>query len=137
MSSKTVVAQVRNIASGTPVYAAESGTVAGSDSSKRAASYPACRTQSPAPQPNFVKIQGSDGYYTVYAHVKPTVTQGQVTAGQQIGVTDTSGCQSNPHIHMTRRDANGNFYNFHLPCGNAEPTSSFSDGLIDDNVDPI
>jgi murein DD-endopeptidase MepM/ murein hydrolase activator NlpD len=84
-----------------------------------------------------VKIKGSDGYYTVYAHVKPTVTSGQVSAGQQIGTLDASGCQSHPHIHMTRRDAAGNNYNFHLPCGNAEPTNSFSDGLVDDNVDPI
>ncbi len=126
-----------NIAVGTPVYAAESGTVTQTASTNVHASYPACATQNPAPQPNFVKVKGSDGYYTVYAHVTPTVTSGQVTAGQQIGITDASGCQSNPHIHMTRRDANGNFYNFHLPCGNAEPTSSFSDGLIDDNVDPI
>lgn len=127
-----------NIAYGTPVYAAESGTVSQTDSSKGPAPWPTCQKQSPAPQPNFVKVKGSDGYYTVYAHVKPSVATGTpVSAGTQIGVTDNSGCQSNSHIHMTRRDASGNNYNFHLPCGNAEPTTNFADGLIDDNVDPI
>jgi murein DD-endopeptidase MepM/ murein hydrolase activator NlpD len=125
--------------SAVPTNAAESGTVVNTDGSKGPASYPSCRTQRPAPQPNYVKMKGSDGFYTVYAHVKPTVpvSNNPIPAGTQIGVVDASGCQSGPHIHMTRRDASGNNYNFHLPCGNAEPTTNFADGLIYDNVDPI
>jgi hypothetical protein len=81
---------------GTPVYASEGGTVAkeASGNGPAAGGYPSCVGKS-SPT-NFVKIKNpSDGYYTVYAHVTPTVANGAtVTAGQQIGVTDNSGCQS-------------------------------------------
>ncbi len=61
---------------GTPVYAAEGGTVVAeaSGNGPAAQGYPACAGQNmPA---NYVKIQGSDGYYTVYVHVTPTVATG-------------------------------------------------------------
>src|SRR5947207_8100803 len=81
---------------GTPVYASEGGHVdsVGTGNGSASNGYPAClSTISPA---NFVKIQNdTDHYFTVYAHVTPSVSKGQqVTAGQQIGVTDISGCQS-------------------------------------------
>ncbi len=84
---------------------------------------------------NYVKIQGSDGYYTVYVHVTPTVATGvHVNQGQQIGVTDNSGCQLGGHIHMRRTDPSGTPVNFKLPCVNPLPTNNFADGVVDDDV---
>lgn len=120
---------------GTPVYASEGGTVSSEASTNGPATggYPTCVGKG-APV-NYVKIKGSDGYYTVYAHVKPTVATGAtVTAGQQIGVTDNSGCQSGGHIHMSRKDPNNNPVNFEIPCTNPLPTTNFADGLVNDDV---
>lgn len=123
---------------GTPVYASEGGTVAKTATGNPAASYPSCTTANPHPQPNFVKIKGSDGYFTIYAHVTPQVSNGAtVQAGQQIGVTDKSGCQSAGHVHMSRKDPSGNPVNFTIPCVNPIPTTSFSDGVIVDNDEPL
>jgi hypothetical protein len=48
-----------------------------------------------------------------YVHVKPVGDP--VTQGQQIGVTDNSGCQSGDHIHMARKDPNNSPVNFTVP----------------------
>jgi len=119
---------------GTAVYAAEGGTVAAEASGNGPATqgYPGCAGQNvPA---NFVQIKGNDGYFTSYVHVTPTVAIGVPTsAGQQIGVTDNSGCQSGGHIHMVRRDPNKNPVNFTIPCVNPLPTNNFADGLVNDD----
>jgi murein DD-endopeptidase MepM/ murein hydrolase activator NlpD len=121
-------------ADGTPVYAAEAGTVVKADGTNGPAAYPACVGSVPASPANYVKIQGSDGYFTVYVHVTPTVAVGTpVTQGQQIGVTDNSGCQSGGHIHMRRTDPNGTPVNFTVPCVNPLPTTNFSDGVVNDD----
>jgi len=57
-----------------------------------------------------------------------------VTQGQQIGVTDNSGCQLHGHIHMRRTDPSGTPVNFTIPCVNPLPTNNFADGLLDDDV---
>ena len=124
---------------GTPVYAAESGKVVAvaKGNGPAAQGYPACVTQNgvPAAPANFVKILGTDNYNTVYVHVTPSVAVGvQVSQGQQIGVTDNSGCQSGGHIHMRRTDHNGTPVNFTIPCVNPLPTNNFADGLVDDDV---
>ena len=98
-----------------------------------AGGYPAC--VGTGALVNYVKIKGSDGYYTVYAHLTPTVaTNASVSAGQQIGVTDNSGCQSAGHIHVARKDPNNNPVNFTIPCTNPLPTSKFADGVVNDDV---
>ncbi len=57
---------------------------------------------------NYVKIKGLDNYYTIYFHITPTVSQGQhVFQGNQIGITDNSGCQRRPHLHVQRKDPSG------------------------------
>jgi murein DD-endopeptidase MepM/ murein hydrolase activator NlpD len=120
---------------GTKVFAAESGTVVavGTGHPPAAQGFPACQGQGAIP--NYVKIKGSDGHFTVYVHITPSVTVGaSVTQGQQIGVTDNSGCQSHPHLHMARKDPSNNPVNFTIPCPNKLPTSTFADGLADDDV---
>jgi hypothetical protein len=120
---------------GTNVYAAEAGTVVSIGTGNPPASYPACVGRVPAWPANFVKIRGNDGYFTVYVHVTPTVAVNtQVSQGQQIGVTDNSGCQSGSHIHMARKDPNNNPVNFTIPCVNKLPTNSLWDGLVNDDV---
>jgi hypothetical protein len=120
---------------GTPVYAAEAGTVVAEAKGNGPASWPSCAGQVPPASANFVKIKGNDGYFTAYVHVTPTVANNApVKQGDQIGVTDTSGCQQGGHVHMTRKDPNGNPVNFTVPCVNPLPTKNFSDGLVDDVV---
>jgi murein DD-endopeptidase MepM/ murein hydrolase activator NlpD len=121
---------------GTPVYAMESGTVVAVSTGQPAASYPACSSLTPRPPGDYAKIKGIDNYTTLYFHMNPSVTVGQqVIAGQQIGVLDNSGCQSAPHLHVGRKDSQGNNVNFTIPCVNPLPTSTtkFNDGSIDDN----
>lgn len=122
---------------GTPVYAAEAGQVVAVNSGAGAApgGYPACIGTGAAG--NYVKIQGSDGYYTIYFHVMPlpSIVKGvKVTAGQEIGTLDNSGCQSGAHTHVARKDSSGNPVNFTLPCTNPVPTIKYYDGLVDDSV---
>ena len=123
---------------GTPVYAAEAGTVdkIATGNGPAAQAYPACAGQGvPA---NYVKIKGDDGYFTVYVHVTPTVAVGaRVALGDQIGVTDNSGCQSGGHVHMIRKDPSGIPVNFTIPCVNPQPTNTLYDGLVNDDVPDI
>jgi murein DD-endopeptidase MepM/ murein hydrolase activator NlpD len=120
---------------GAPVYASEGGTVVSTLSGTGPAPqpYPTCRGTGALV--NYVKIKGTDNYFTVYAHVTPIVKTGAtVTAGQQIGTADNSGCQNVPHIHMARKDPSGTPKNFHIPCVNQDPTTNFADGLAYDDV---
>lgn len=118
---------------GTPVTAMESGTVvaAVSGNGPAATPYPNCQG---APG-NYVKIRTSDGYFTVYFHMTPTVNTGdQVSAGQTIGNLDPSGCQTAAHLHVARKDPNNTPVNFKIPCVNPLPTSSYDDGTVEDDV---
>ena len=105
--------------------------------------YPAC--VGTGSSGNYVKIQAvassvcpgssGDNYSTIYFHVKPSVSVGQcVTASQQIGTLDNSGCQSGAHTHIARKDPSGIPVNFTVPCTNPLPRYSFYDGLVDDSV---
>ncbi|MDE3178092.1 MAG: M23 family metallopeptidase [Acidobacteriota bacterium] len=123
---------------GTPVLAMEAGEVTYTQSGEPPApeGYPACLGKGGHHATNYVKIKGADGYYTAYVHVTPTVTVNTpVTAGQEIGTLDNSGCQSGAHTHIKREDANGVVYNFRIPCTNPDPTTNFWDGTVDDWVD--
>lgn len=89
---------------------------------------------------NYVKIKStSDNFFTIYYHVQPSVSANQsVTAGQQIGTLDNSGCQSGAHLHMGRKDTTNAPVPFTIPCTNPLPTTKFEDGLVsdDDASDP-
>jgi murein DD-endopeptidase MepM/ murein hydrolase activator NlpD len=64
----------------------------------------------------------------------PVVSVGDVvSAEQQIGTLDASGCQSHAHLHVARRDPNGNAVNFTIPCTNPIPTKFLDDGTTLDN----
>lgn len=57
----------------------------------------------PGGDENFVVVQGSDGMYTIYAHVTPSVVVNQtVSAGQKIGTVDDTGVTNGPHVHLCR-----------------------------------
>jgi murein DD-endopeptidase MepM/ murein hydrolase activator NlpD len=105
-------------------------------SGQPSAPYPACKSTVPRPPGDHVKIKAdSDTYVTLYFHMTPSVTVNQhINAGDQIGVLDSSGCQSHPHLHVGRKDPNGVTVNFTIPCVNPLPTTKFDDGTIDDNV---
>ncbi len=123
---------------GTPVYAMESGTVIDEVSTAGPVpeGWPACDTKTGHHAGNYVKIKAdSEGYTTLYFHVKPSVGYVHVNAGQQIGVLDNSGCQTGAHTHVQRKDANGSPVNFTIPRTNPLPTKEFYDGLVDDWVD--
>jgi hypothetical protein len=118
------------IAVGTPVYAAEGGTVTAVQSGiahdpnsnvfNPGTSTPKCAGK--AETADYVWITGSDGAVTKYYHVTPTVSNGQrVTAGQQIGTVDVSGCSSGPHVHV-QREVSGSKVNFVLT--NCAPNAS-------------
>ena len=116
---------------GAPVYAMESGTVVAvvSGNGPSSLGYPACAGTGAAG--NYVKVKGSDGYFTIYFHVAPSVSNGQnITQGQQIGVLDNSGCQSGAHLHVGRKNPSGSTVNFTIPCTNPTPTTTFFDGLV-------
>src|SRR5581483_1020434 len=120
---------------GTPVYAMEEGDVVAAVGTNGPASqpYPNCLGA-----PGNVKIKGLDNYYTIYFHITPTVLQGQhVFQGNQIGITDNSGCQRRPHLHVQRKDPSGTPVNITIPCLNPTPTTRFDDGDADDDVPDI
>ncbi len=120
---------------GATVTAMEGGTVVFAKSDAGPASYPACKTATPRPAGNYAKIKTTDGYFTIYFHMKPSVKNGDtVTPGQSIGTLDNSGCQSKAHLHVGRKDPSGNPVNFTLPCTNPTPSKWFYDGLVDDAV---
>ncbi len=55
------------------------------------------------PYGNQVRIQHDGGFTTVYAHLaQPLVSIGQtVHGGQEIGLADTTGRATGPHLHLT------------------------------------
>lgn len=80
---------------GTPLYAAADGVVIGvddSDASCRGASYG-----------KWVLVKHNNGLTTLYAHMSSFgVSEGQnVTAGQKIGLSGSTGYSTGPHLHFT------------------------------------
>ncbi|MFE9139706.1 transglycosylase family protein [Streptomyces sp. NPDC007355] len=61
-----------------------------------------------------VVIQHDDGMYSVYAHLSTAaVAQGmKVTAGQQVGLSGSTGNSSGPHLHFEVRSSNS--YSAHV-----------------------
>ncbi|MGH9431862.1 MAG: M23 family metallopeptidase [Terriglobia bacterium] len=132
---------------GTPVYAMEAGKVVAAPGNYGPApeGYPACAVPGGTHTGNYVKIQAvssgvcagssGDGYSTIYFHVKPLggiVMGACVSAGQEIGTLDKSGCQSGAHTHIARKNPSGIPVNFTIPCTNPIPTTNFWDGLVGD-----
>ncbi|MBI2552035.1 peptidoglycan DD-metalloendopeptidase family protein [Candidatus Uhrbacteria bacterium] len=60
---------------------------------------------------NHVRIRHSNGYLTIYAHLAPDSIRveedSDVTPGQQIALSDTSGFSRGPHLHFEVRDPDG------------------------------
>jgi hypothetical protein len=116
---------------GAPVYAPEGGTV------HIQGGYP--HINQPASQcagqhypANYINITDANGNRTRLVHVTalPGLSEGQtVSAGQQVGTVDNSGCTSAPHVHMSRKQA-GTVVNFTIPCDNSHFDSS---GFYDDS----
>ena len=82
------------VPTGTPVYAAKSGEVVeladGLPEGDRSTS-----------NGNFVRINYDDGTQGVFIHLKSVSVNEfeQVTAGQQVGLSNDTGSSSNPHLH--------------------------------------
>ncbi len=61
---------------------------------------------------NYVTVLTEDGYELTYGHLKQdsvTVSVGQqVVSGEALGVVGSSGCSSQPHLHLEIRDPSGN-----------------------------
>lgn len=120
---------------GAPVSTADAGTVTKVVSGNPHINQPASSCAGQGYPANYVEITGGDGYVTRYVHVTATVAQGDpVSAGQQIGTVDISGCTSGPHVHMARHSSAGVIVNFTIPCDNShfDAANTFyddSDGL--------
>ena len=84
---------------GVPIFAALDGTVIETHDGE-----PDMNTTSPDVPANYVKIDHGDGLTTAYLHMKRNsvaVSVGQpVKAGEQIGLTGSSGRSSAPHLHF-------------------------------------
>ena len=70
-----------------------------------------CGGAVPRGEGNYVKLEHSDGTFTIYAHMKNgTVTNkpigSSIQAGEYLGKIGSSGNSSGPHLHFDVRDAN-------------------------------
>ncbi|MEK7606631.1 MAG: peptidoglycan DD-metalloendopeptidase family protein [Patescibacteria group bacterium] len=94
--------------SATKVYAAGDGEVL----TRIQASDAVCKK---LPYGNHIIIRHSNGYLTLYAHLKYgtiLVSKGnKVSAGQEIATADNTGCSSGSHLHFEVRDSKGNKVN--------------------------
>jgi len=97
---------IPNIQIGTPVYAAEAGTV-----NIISYGWDPCGCGKVCNPANFVSIRSaSDNYITQYVHVTPlpSLSPGtHVNPGDQIGTVDMSGSSCDPHVHMARYTPSG------------------------------
>ncbi len=84
---------------GVPIFAALDGTVIAAHDGEFD-----MNTMFNSSPPNFVKIDHGNGQTTLYDHLKKgsvaVVVGQQVTAGQQIGLTASSGNSTAPHLHF-------------------------------------
>lgn len=90
---------------GTPIYAANSGTVIGSsnDCTHSSAGVGACNHG--GGYGNHVWIQHDNGYQTIYGHmINTAVSTGEyVSKGQLIGYSGSTGWSTGPHLHFELR----------------------------------
>ena len=90
---------------GTPIYAANSGTVidTSNDCSHSSAGVGACNHG--GGYGNHVWIQHDNGYQTIYGHmINTTVSTGEyVSKGQLIGYSGSTGWSTGPHLHFELR----------------------------------
>jgi murein DD-endopeptidase MepM/ murein hydrolase activator NlpD len=97
---------VPGIQIGTPVFAAEAGTIL-----QLSFGWDPCGCNNVCNPGNFVGIRSySDNFITHYVHVNPLpgLKPGDhVNRGQQIGTVDVSGSSCQPHVHMARYTPNG------------------------------
>jgi murein DD-endopeptidase MepM/ murein hydrolase activator NlpD len=94
---------------GTPIRAADAGTVTGTRSGAPHVSPPCDFNQAPPPT-NFVQITTQAGYTIRYSHVAPASnisTGATVNRGQLIGFVDRSGRTTGPHVHVSVRNPAG------------------------------
>lgn len=90
---------------GTPIYAANSGTVVNCNSSCPHTNYGDGWCSCGGGYGNFVWILHDNGYETIYGHMISTaVSYGQhVSNGQLIGYVGSSGWSTGPHLHFELR----------------------------------
>jgi murein DD-endopeptidase MepM/ murein hydrolase activator NlpD len=112
----------------TAIRAAAAGTVVKALCQPETAAVRSCDLDGSPSVPGcgwYVDIQHAGGIITRYCHmiVKPMVTAGQtVTAGQQIGLSGTSGNSSGPHLHFeVHRNGDGS------AAGAVDPTGFMRD----------
>ena len=90
---------------GTPIYAANSGTVVSSNNTCYHVSSGGNWCDCGGGYGNYVWILHDNGYETIYGHMTATaVSDGErVTAGQLIGYVGSSGWSTGPHLHFELR----------------------------------
>lgn len=90
---------------GTPIYAANSGTVVSSNNSCPHTNYGGNWCSCGGGYGNFVWILHDNGYETIYGHmIETAVSTGQrVSNGQLIGYVGSSGWSTGPHLHFELR----------------------------------
>ncbi|WP_127529594.1 M23 family metallopeptidase [Paenibacillus kobensis] len=101
------------IGTGTPVYAVEAGTVVYLN--RTTTCYDNRNPATLCPEAHGIAVKGSDGYYTLYAHVYPNFALrigSTVQPGTWLGNVDNSGNTTGPHVHFARFSPNANDSNF-------------------------
>ncbi|MBQ9471975.1 MAG: peptidoglycan DD-metalloendopeptidase family protein [Ruminococcus sp.] len=90
---------------GTPIYAANSGTVVSSNNSCTHSNSGSNWCNCGGGYGNFVWILHDNGYETIYGHmISTTVYTGQtVSAGELIGYVGSTGWSTGPHLHFELR----------------------------------
>ena len=90
---------------GTPIYAANSGTVVSSNNSCTHSNSGSNWCNCGGGYGNFVWILHDNGYETIYGHmISTTVYTGQtVSSGQLIGYVGSTGWSTGPHLHFELR----------------------------------
>lgn len=102
---------------GVPIYAALGGTVVASDDGH----FDEQTTLNVANMPNYVILDHGGGHFTWYFHMKTGSVAVAVTdvvkAGQQLGLTASSGYSTGPHLHFESRFAGNHYEPFSGTCG--------------------
>lgn len=90
---------------GTPIYAANSGTVVSCNNSCPHVSYGGNWCSCGGGYGNYVWILHDNGYETIYGHMTCTAVgeNEHVSAGQLIGYVGSSGWSTGPHLHFELR----------------------------------